>query len=72
MPPDDSSPLIQAAIALAPAIRAARDDAERMRQTPPDLAAEITKTGIYQMYFPASMGGPETPPLTAFRVVEEI
>ena len=72
MPPDDSSPLIQAAIALAPAIRAARDDAERMRQTPPELAAEITKTGIYQMYFPASMGGPETPPLTAFRVVEEI
>ena len=72
MPPDDSSPLIQAAIALGPAIRAARDDAERMRQTPPDLAAEITKTGIYQMYFPASMGGPETPPLTAFRVVEEI
>jgi len=72
MPADDTSPLIQTAIALAPAIRAARDDAERMRQTPPELAAKITETGIYQMYFPASMGGPETPPLTAFRVVEEI
>ena len=43
-----------------------------MRQTPPSLAAEITKAGIYQMYLPRSMGGPETSPLTAFRVVEEL
>ncbi|MEI7711475.1 MAG: acyl-CoA dehydrogenase family protein [Rhodospirillales bacterium] len=64
--------IVAAAIALAPAIRAARDDAERMRQTPPALAAEITEAGIYQMYLPRSMGGPETPPLTAFRVVEEL
>ena len=64
--------IVAAAMRLAPAIRAARDDAERMRQTPPALAAEITKAGIYQMYLPRSMGGPETPPLTAFRVVEEL
>lgn len=57
---------------LAPAVRAARDQAEQMRQTPPALAAEITRAGIYQMYLPRSMGGPETPPLTAFRVVEEL
>ena len=30
------------------------------------------RAGIYQMYLPRSMGGPETPPLTAFRVVEEL
>ena len=64
--------IVAAAIRLAPAVRAARDDAERMRQTPPDLAAAITKAGIYQMYLPASAGGPETPPLVAFRVVEEL
>ena len=57
---------------LAPAVRAARDEAERLRQTPPDLAARITAAGIYQMYLPAAVGGPETPPLTAFRVVEEL
>src|SRR5690242_446993 len=61
--------LVAAAISLAPAVRAARDDAERLRQTPPALAEAITKAGIYQMYLPRSMGGPETPPLTAFRVV---
>ena len=64
--------IVAAAMRLAPAVRAARDDAEQMRQTPPSLAAEITQAGIYQMYLPRSMGGPETPPLTAFRVVEEL
>jgi len=68
----DQPEIVAAAIRLAPAVRAARDLAEQMRQTPPDLAAEITRAGIYQMYLPRSMGGPETPPLTAFRVVEEL
>ena len=48
--PDPPIPdLVAAAMRLAPAVRAARDDAEEMRQTPPSLAAEITKAGIYQM-----------------------
>ena len=64
--------IVRAAIRLAPAVRAARMDAEQMRQTPSALAAEITKAGIYQMYLPASAGGSETPPLVAFRVVEEL
>jgi alkylation response protein AidB-like acyl-CoA dehydrogenase len=57
---------------LAPLARAFSAEAEQMRQTPPALAAEITAAGIYQMYLPRSVGGPETPPLTAFRVVEEL
>ena len=69
---DQDPPILAAARRLVPATRAARDEAERMRQTPPALAAEITKAGLYQMYLPRSMGGPETPPLTAFRVVEEL
>ena len=68
----DIPDIVAAAIRLVPAVRAARDQAEQMRQTPPALAAEITRAGIYQMYLPGSMGGPETPPLTAFRVVEEL
>lgn len=64
--------IVAAAIRLAPAARAASDEAEQTRQTPPALADAITKAGIYQMYLPRSMGGPETPPLTAFRVVEEL
>ena len=41
--------IVAAAIRLAPAVRAASDDAEQMRQTPPALAAEITRAGIYQI-----------------------
>jgi len=67
-PPD----IVATAMRLVPAVRAARDEAEKTRQTPPALAAEITRAGIYQMYLPRSMGGPETPPLTAFRIVEEL
>ncbi|HEX4369154.1 MAG TPA: acyl-CoA dehydrogenase family protein [Rhodopila sp.] len=72
MTQDQDSDIVAAAMRLVPTVRAARDQAEQMRQTPPDLAAEITRAGIYQMYLPRSMGGPETPPLTAFRVVEEL
>ena len=64
--------IVAAALQLAPAVRAAGDEAEQTRQTPPDLAAKITRAGIYQMYLPRSVGGPETPPLIAFRVVEEL
>jgi indole-3-acetate monooxygenase len=72
MTQDLDPPIVAAANALAPSVRAAADEAEQMRQTPPALAAEITRAGIYQMYLPRSMGGPETPPLTAFRVVEAL
>ena len=64
--------IVAAALRLAPAVRAARAEAEQTRRTPPAIAAEITRAGIYQMYLPRSMGGPEMPPLTAFRVVEEL
>jgi alkylation response protein AidB-like acyl-CoA dehydrogenase len=70
---DPATPeIVAAAVRLAPTIRAARDEAEQMRQTPPALAAEITRAGIYQMYLPRSVGGSETAPLTAFRVVEAL
>ena len=70
MPETEDHPLIAAANRLFPAAKAARAQAEEMRQTPPDLAAQITAAGVYQMYLPRSMGGPETPPLTAYKVVE--
>jgi indole-3-acetate monooxygenase len=64
--------IVAAAVRLGSAVRAASSEAEQMRQTPPSLAAAITAAGIYQLYLPRSVGGPETPPLTTFRVVEEL
>ena len=50
---------------LGPQIRAVREEAEELRQTPPALADALAEAGLYQMYLPRSVGGPEMSPLTA-------
>ena len=57
---------------LGPQIRAVREEAEELRQTPPALADALAEAGLYQMYLPRSAGGPEMPPLTAFHAIEEL
>jgi alkylation response protein AidB-like acyl-CoA dehydrogenase len=44
---------------LGPQIRAVREEAEELRQTPPALADALAEAGLYQMYLPRSAGGPE-------------
>lgn len=63
---------VAAARTLAAEVRLCRDEAERLRQTPPDLAERIARAGLYQLYLPRSIGGPELDPLTTFAAVEEI
>jgi alkylation response protein AidB-like acyl-CoA dehydrogenase len=57
---------------LAVLAREAAAESEQLRHTAPAVAAELTRAGIYQLYLPASMGGPEYDPLTVFDVIEEI
>jgi len=64
--------VVAAARNLAPQVIAARDEAERMRHTPPALAKALTEAGLYQMFLPRSVGGMELPPLTAFEAIEEL
>jgi alkylation response protein AidB-like acyl-CoA dehydrogenase len=66
------SDVVAAARALAPQIIAARDEAERLRRTPPALAKALTDAGLYQMFLPRSVGGMELPPLVAFEAIEEL
>jgi alkylation response protein AidB-like acyl-CoA dehydrogenase len=63
---------VAAACSLAPHIRAVRDELEAMRRIPPALAEAIARAGLFQLYLPRTMGGPEIAPLTAFRVIEEL
>ena len=67
-----SSDLIAAAKSIAPEIAANRDRIETDRQLPPDLAARMAGKGLFGLYVPRELGGPETDPITAFHVVEEI
>ena len=43
-----------------------------LRHVPAPMVEQLAEAGLLQMYLPRSMGGPELPPLTVFRVVEEI
>jgi indole-3-acetate monooxygenase len=67
--PDD---VVTAALSLVPRIHAAREEGETTRRVPPALAEALAAAGLFQMYCPRSMGGPELPPLTVFRAIEEV
>jgi len=63
---------VAAAHALRPQIVAAREEIDASRRLPPALVAAMAKANLFQLYVPASMGGPETDPIIAFYAVEEI
>lgn len=68
----EAADIVAAARRLAPQIVAARDEAERLRQTPPALAKAIADAGLYQMFLPRLAGGRELPPLAVFEAIEEL
>ena len=41
-------------------------------QLPPELAATMAQGNLFSLYVPKCLGGPESDPITAFHVVEEI
>lgn len=61
-----------AARSLRPQIVAARDEIEESRRLPPAIIEQMERAGLFRMYVPKSLGGPELDPLTAFRTVEQL
>ena len=57
---------------LAPFIEAAREEMDRERRIPAALAERLDEAGVYRLFLPASMGGPQLDPITAYRVIEEL
>lgn len=72
MPHTATPDLVAAAKALAPQIRAARDDLESGHRLPPALARALDQAGLLRLYLPRSMGGPELDPISFFHVIEEL
>ena len=64
--------LIDAAKNFAPRIVANRDRIDADCQLPHDLAKDMADKGLFSLYVPKELGGPETDPVTAFHLVEEI
>ena len=69
--PDDH-PILHAAIALAPDIRAASDEIEQGRRITPAIAGALKSAGIFGMAMPKAWGGPALDLLTQCRVIEAL
>jgi alkylation response protein AidB-like acyl-CoA dehydrogenase len=74
MPPLGAADLqmVEAARDLGPVIDAAANDIERDRRLPDHLVAQMREAGIFAMYVPKEVGGPEVHPVAAFHVGEAL
>jgi alkylation response protein AidB-like acyl-CoA dehydrogenase len=57
---------------LLPAIRARRDEIERLRRMPEDLIGHLGATGIFRLGVPRVLGGAEAEPLELMEAIETI
>jgi indole-3-acetate monooxygenase len=68
----EASPILHAAIALGPMIRASGDEIEQARRIPVPIVEALKGAGVFGMVMPRAWGGPELDPLTQFRVIEAL
>ena len=68
----DAQPLVQAAVALHPALRKYHEEIEREQRMPSALFEQLREAGFYKMVIPRALGGLQVDPLTYLRVVETL
>jgi indole-3-acetate monooxygenase len=68
----NESPILRAAIALAPEIAASDEEIERGRRIPTSIVKALKNAGVFGMAMPRAWDGPELDPLTQFRVLEAL
>jgi len=64
--------LVQAAKDMRAEIIASSDEAEKLTHIPPHIHEKFEAAGFYLMYIPRAHGGLEVPPVTFFKVVQEL
>ncbi len=63
-------PLVKAARALLPSIRASVERIEQERRLPDELVRALSESGVVRMLVPRSLGGGEIDPITQMEVLE--
>jgi alkylation response protein AidB-like acyl-CoA dehydrogenase len=63
---------VAAATELASQIFSLRDELETAGRLPRSLVEAMDRAGLFQLYLPHSMGGPEVHPFTGFRAIEQL
>jgi indole-3-acetate monooxygenase len=69
---NDPQSILDAAIALAPAIRAAAVEIETGRRLPAQIVEGLRRAGVFRMTMPQEWGGPELDPIMQLRVIEAL
>ena len=64
--------MLDAAKKITPIIKDNLDRIDSDCQLPPELAKAMNDEGLFRLYVPKVLGGPELDPITAYHVVEEI
>ncbi len=64
--------ILDSAAALKPGIRARAAEIEKARRLPADLAATLSRAGLFRMGIPREIGGLEVDPVTLLRVGETL
>ena len=64
--------LLNVARALEPIIRQHADEAESNRRLSQAVVHAMAEAGLFRMWVPQALGGLEVPPLTLYRVIEEV
>ena len=62
----DAQPLVQAAVALHPALRKYHEEIEREQRMPSALFEQLREAGFYKMVIPRALGGLQVDPLTYY------
>jgi alkylation response protein AidB-like acyl-CoA dehydrogenase len=69
---NQSALLLDAAGGLAPLVSAVRGRLDAERRLPDELVQAIGDAGLFAMWLPRAIGGPELPPLEFLEVIEEL
>lgn len=69
---DASAFLLDAARKLEPLVASLRGRLDRERRLPDELVEAIGDAGLFGMWLPRALGGPELPPLPFLAVIEEL
>ena len=69
---DEAADLLDAARRLEPLVASLRDGFDKERRLPPELVDAIGGAGLFSMWLPRALGGPELPPISFLEVIEEL
>ena len=64
--------LLQKARELGPSLADRSEQIETARTLPDDVVTDLTNAGLFRMFTPASLGGPEADVATGIDVIAEV